>query len=646
MTIKTTHAALTTLALLALPACQAEGPTNDLELEAELADEEEGEGVPNSAADALEDGRGTPAFPGFGVDVSVVGNDVVLDWSVAGPSGADVRLYRTTEPTDLSDAAALPSSGAEVIVLPAGTTSYIDADAAHHDQPTSDTFYRLSIDGQPSTMLMKKTTEMAPGYNKLGLCMLGGPSRASDVAAQLGSSVTGVFTWNAANQAYQAWFPNQGAGTAADYDLPFGSVVAAQVNGSTPAYQSLVGTVPTTEAFAVTAESGNNWQVFPILYDGPTSVSYWVDVVGYMGMGVWNNLTQSQSWYWGPQHTDFDVEPCQPLYAYQGAGACTSNDDCSADSFCSFDEAAACGTVAAGMCKAQPIGCEFAPAGEVCGCDGVTYGSACEAELAGASVAADGSCVEPTIYDAAADFELGVPHQDQLFPGDGTCSGDFSLVTPDEARARNGELCSLLGTWYIVRLADGGSMGGPGYGCVVIDDDPRVLGQSLCTAGSDQEDDTWRYLYDADGNGNYTELEPGPAYWGNDSWRDPTCTDASFFPWITDPDQLVMVPPSVKGCAGWTTLAWEAPADGEADVAVEIGTGDPGCVGQGVDIELRDDQGNLLWTQYGDFGITYEHDVALSMATGERVYLRVHQGLGANWCDSTFVNMVVSQVEE
>ena len=386
------------LALLAPAACDA---PEDESLAEDLAGEADADTTVSVGADSLIEQRGTAALPGYGVAISVAGDDVVLDWSATGPTGQGVLVYRSSDAAALVDldGSSAPPAGVEQIVLPFGTTQFVDVGAADGDQPTADAFYRVNVTGNGSdglsTVVMKRSTAMAPGYNKFGLCMLDGPSRASDVAAQLGSSVTGVFTWDAALQSYLAWTPAQGVGSSSDYSLPLGSVVAAQVDGSTPAYQTLVGTVPTAEAFAITAAAGNNWQIFPALFDGPGSASYWVDEIGYMGMGAWNNLTQSADWYWGPQHADFDVAPCQPYYAYQGADACTSADDCSADSFCDFTSEAACGNAAAGLCKARPIGCEFAEGGEVCGCDGETYASACEAELAGVSIADEAACPEP-----------------------------------------------------------------------------------------------------------------------------------------------------------------------------------------------------------------------------------------------------------
>lgn len=68
----------------------------------------------------------------------------------------------------------------------------------------------------------------------------------------------------------------------------------------------------------------------------------------------------------------------------------------------------------------------------------------------------------------------------QLVEGDGTCPPDATPLPAAEARMHGRGLCRQLGQWHIVRLADGGSMDGPGYGCGVRDRDERPLGHTLC----------------------------------------------------------------------------------------------------------------------------------------------------------------------
>ncbi len=66
--------------------------------------------------------------------------------------------------------------------------------------------------------------------------------------------------------------------------------------------------------------------------------------------------------------------------------------------------------------------------------------------------------------------------------GDKPCPAGSALISPQEARARQAELCGKLGTWDIARLDGGGSMDGPGYGCAIRDSDTRTLGNALCGA--------------------------------------------------------------------------------------------------------------------------------------------------------------------
>jgi hypothetical protein len=65
---------------------------------------------------------------------------------------------------------------------------------------------------------------------------------------------------------------------------------------------------------------------------------------------------------------------------------------CAKDQYCSYALDALCGAAdATGICTARPEAC-LAVYMPVCGCDGQTYGNACEAAVAGISVAAEGAC--------------------------------------------------------------------------------------------------------------------------------------------------------------------------------------------------------------------------------------------------------------
>lgn len=68
----------------------------------------------------------------------------------------------------------------------------------------------------------------------------------------------------------------------------------------------------------------------------------------------------------------------------------------------------------------------------------------------------------------------------RIAEGDGRCPVGYAPLPIDEATTSAETLCPLLGQWHIARLADGGSMDGPGYGCGVRVSDERPLGHTLC----------------------------------------------------------------------------------------------------------------------------------------------------------------------
>ena len=65
---------------------------------------------------------------------------------------------------------------------------------------------------------------------------------------------------------------------------------------------------------------------------------------------------------------------------------------------------------------------------------------------------------------------------------DNSCPSNQRLISLEEAEyhAKNSGLCSRLPYWGIVRIADGGSMDGSGYGCKIRRHNSRVLNESIC----------------------------------------------------------------------------------------------------------------------------------------------------------------------
>lgn len=85
---------------------------------------------------------------------------------------------------------------------------------------------------------------------------------------------------------------------------------------------------------------------------------------------------------------EWEVRECAPPVE------CGSNADCAETEFCDRS-AVACNTSIRGMCSLRPTECPMYVDmydRRICACDGLTYDSACEAQLLGVSVGYDGPC--------------------------------------------------------------------------------------------------------------------------------------------------------------------------------------------------------------------------------------------------------------
>ena len=147
----------------------------------------------------------------------------------------------------------------------------------------------------------------------------------------------------------------------------------------------------------------------------------------------------------------------------------------------------------------------------------------------------------------------------------------------------------------------------------------------------------WSYLYDGVGDGTYTEMSYGTTPFGFPGWIDPTCSWAFL---AQDGEQIYA---HADSCGGWATLAWTAPDGGEATVAVDV-TDIDGGGGDGLDVELRDDTGTLLWSTSVEAGAAYDSDgteLTLTVEADDELYLRINMG-GNHLYDSTWLGFQVS----
>lgn len=152
---------------------------------------------------------------------------------------------------------------------------------------------------------------------------------------------------------------------------------------------------------------------------------------------------------------------------------------CPTGQYCSYPVDALCGAAdATGRCAAIPEGCAdiYLP---VCGCDDKTYGNACEAAVAGVSVASEGECSDAgtgggTCTMGDTTFEDGASL---------TCSDGCNSCTCDAANGGWISTLILCAPLPKAELCEGGPSSSAGLGVEKLYRDRDALAVSLTYGG-------------------------------------------------------------------------------------------------------------------------------------------------------------------
>lgn len=280
--------------------------------------------------------RHAGAFPGFAVEIAVNGGDVVLTWDAAPDT--EYHVYATN---GLAGPPGAPSpivgaTGSTLVATGLGLSTYTDEGAAEPHPPESlITFYQVLASGPAgdttSTVVAKVSTAAGEGYTKLGLCLLDGPSTASELRSELGDAVQSIHTWDETTQSWRWWWSAFGDGPFGDLALPFGGSVSVRFDETVAPYVTLVGTVPTDEP-PLSSVVGLNILTTPI--------TGWVLGIQYPnagmlvggngkfdGVGRWNVDTQTVTWRRSDGGSEFEVAPCHSYYFEQGVASGGGEDE-------------------------------------------------------------------------------------------------------------------------------------------------------------------------------------------------------------------------------------------------------------------------------------------------------------------------------
>lgn len=291
-----TLSTITTSTMLALAACTLDAePTDGLSEQAaglELFDE-------------LADASGEHAqMPGFDLFIAKDGPNIALSWSDQGAQ--EYEVWTSAEPY-------FEPGDASSMLLAGGLAGASYDHVGGNDDV--ERYYRVVAVGgmEPvSTTVGKITQALAPGYTKLGQCLIPEIDTSIELVTDMGTNPISTHMWDAATQSWDwAWAYEDpglsfGVGEVVTVHHPLGGPVS-------PDSYTMVGHVPVEGDASIPLLPGDNLVTsLPFRYGEIMASALLATVDGGQRVGIWDAASQATTWY--PDDGDFVVPRCSPIH--------------------------------------------------------------------------------------------------------------------------------------------------------------------------------------------------------------------------------------------------------------------------------------------------------------------------------------------
>ncbi len=258
---------------------------------------------PSSAL--TEAARPTEQSPGWDLAISKQGDDLALSWSDRGPGVTYEVWAGTTAHLQPGDA------GAQLLADALPSPAFVDLTATDD----ASRYYRVRVSGDPndvSTIVGKVTTELQPGFTKIGLCLLSELDTAEELFSDSPTPMLSVHRWDAVSQDW-AW-------SWADAPVPLsfetGDAIAVNHDATLPVEPNTythIGHVPVGGDVRLELQPGDNLvTTLPTRADLETASELLAAVDHATRIGRPDPTTHTIEWY--PDGPDFDLDPCMPIH--------------------------------------------------------------------------------------------------------------------------------------------------------------------------------------------------------------------------------------------------------------------------------------------------------------------------------------------